>query len=180
MIWPRENEWDRTIETYALISGIPVALVKAIIAKESSFNPDAYKPEPQINDASMGLMQMLVSTARALGFKDEADQLFDPLTSIKYGAALIAANLKQSKGNVPTAIAAYNAGWSKIRPHDAPRDDKGRFVNQSYVDDVNVYYGYFSGKLTEADVRAYKQGKLLKTAIPFFLSSLGPLSSPAG
>lgn len=177
MLWPREAEWNRTVDTYALVNDVPAALIKAVIAKESGFNPDAYKAEPQIDDASMGLMQILLRTAQALGFKGQAVELFDPLTSIKYGSMLLSANLKQANGNVSVAVAAYNAGWSKARPHDAPRDDKGQFVNQAYVDDVNVYYGYFAGKLTEADVRSYKQGKLLKTAIPFFLSSLGFSSS---
>ena len=43
------------------------------------------------------------------------------------------------------AIAAYNAGWSKIRPGDAPRDAGGAFINQaSYVAPVRAYYSQLS------------------------------------
>lgn len=171
MLWPDENKYDEIIETYALINEVPVPLIKAVMAKESSFDPTAYREEPQIGDASRGLMQLLFKTARGLGFGGNADDLLDPLTSIEYGSKLLAANLKQANGDVPTAVAAYNAGWGKTNKHDAPRDANGNFVNQGYVDDINVYYGYFSGNVSEGDVQSYKQGRMIQGAMPFFLSS---------
>ena len=82
MIWANENKWQEDFDKAATSFNIPVALLKAIAAKESSFNPKAYKSEPKIKDASRGLMQVLYRTATGLGFKGKADDLFDPKTSI--------------------------------------------------------------------------------------------------
>lgn len=160
MMWASENKYDEIIAKKASKYNVPVALVKAVMAKESSFNPKAYKAEPQIDDASRGLMQVLFRTAKNLGFKGASpDMLFDPGINIEFGTALLADNLKRTGGKVDAAVAAYNAGWSKVRPNDAPRKPDNTYVNQSYVDDVNVYYAYFAGKVTDKEVKEYAKSK---------------------
>lgn len=160
MIWKDENLYDKIIDGMALGYSVPAPLIKGIIAKESGFNPKAYKAEPQIQDASRGLMQVLNRTAKALGFVGHVDELYTPSVNILYGVKLLQENLKRSKNNIGIAVAAYNAGWSKIRKGDAPRDAKGNFVNQQYVDDVKVYTSYFAGQLEEKEVRAYQRSRI--------------------
>ena len=160
MIWNNEKTYDTIIDGMALGYGVPAPLIKGIIAKESGFNPKAYKAEPHIGDASRGLMQVLNRTAKALGFTGHVDELYEPSKNILYGAKLLKENLQRSKNNVGIAVAAYNAGWSKVRKGDAPRDTKGSFVNQQYVDDVKVYTSYFAGQLEEKEVRSYQRSKL--------------------
>jgi len=160
MMWASENKYDEIISKKASKYNVPIALVKAVIAKESSFNPKAYKAEPQISDASRGLMQVLFRTAKGLGFKGaDPAMLFDPTINIEFGTALLAENLKRTGGKVDAAIAAYNAGWSKVRANDAPRKPDNTFVNQSYVNDVQVYYAYFAGKVTEPELKEYAKSK---------------------
>lgn len=73
-------------------------MLRAIAEIESARNPKAVRPEPQINDASAGLMQTLLATARWLagpmgkdrfGTNPELADLLDPRVSMYYGAAML-------------------------------------------------------------------------------------------
>jgi len=66
---------------------VPDGLTLATIETESSFDSDAIRVEPAINDASRGLMQILYGTAKQMGYSGEPDGLFDPETNIRYGTA---------------------------------------------------------------------------------------------
>lgn len=111
------------------------ALVMAHIKAESSWNPSAYRPEPQINDASWGLMQVLLATAKKVSGNNKltASELLKPETNIDIGTKYIAQQIQRYSGNIKDAIAAYNAG-------SARRKFDGSYINQPYVDRV---YGYF-------------------------------------
>jgi hypothetical protein len=102
--------------------GVPVELIVATIATESSGNPNARRSEPAIHDESTGLMQTLVSTAReALGRRDlTGDSLLDPGLSIQAGAAYIAQKHGDTHFDPPLVAAAYNAG--SIRRDDGERN----------------------------------------------------------
>ncbi len=92
--------------------GVPVELIVATIATESSGNPNTRRLEPKINDESVGLMQTLIGTARgALGRRSlRGDDLLDPATSIAAGTAYIAQQRSQTHFDPPRVAAAYNAG----------------------------------------------------------------------
>jgi hypothetical protein len=75
------SAFDGIISDASAAWDVPAALIKAIIEKESGFDPNAYRAEPQIGDASRGLMQLLYGTAQALGFAGEPDDLYDPTTN---------------------------------------------------------------------------------------------------
>lgn len=132
---------------YASQAGLSVgdftALIKATIRQESNFDPNAYRAEPQIGDASRGLMQLLDRTARGLGFGGASDDLYDPHTNILYGARLLAQNLQQADGRLDVAVSAYNAGFSRERPHDAKRDSTGAISNAAYVTRVLGFYDQY-------------------------------------
>lgn len=124
-----------------------IALVKAVIRQESRFDPRAYRAEPQIHDASRGLMQVLERTARELGYSGSVgnDQartggLYTPSVSIALGTKLLAQNLRWAGGKLDVAVSAYNAGFSAQRPHDAKRTITGGIINQAYVDSVLGYF----------------------------------------
>lgn len=105
-----KNDFDAIISKYADIHGVPFQWIKAVIATESSFYPKAYRAEPQINDGSYGLMQLLGRTARNLGFTGDASQLFEPDLNIQYGTKLLA-QLQRSYGDDFRRIySAYNSG----------------------------------------------------------------------
>lgn len=149
--WTRENDFDNIIRPAANELGVPVSLVKAHIAAESAFNPGAYKAEPKLNDASRGLAQVLLSTARALGYQGAAGDdttrtggLYDPYINVPLAVRLMRDNLDRAGGKVDVAVSAYNAGFSAIRPGDGKRTStNGPFINQAYVDRVLNYMAYF-------------------------------------
>jgi soluble lytic murein transglycosylase-like protein len=141
---------------HAAYPGVPAQLIRAIIIVESGGNPLAIRQEPG-GEASRGLMQLLLSTARSLGYNGPPDGLFDPALNVKLGTAYLW-RLYQRLGDWQAVISAYNGG---IRPELGfgarvtrrvtvclARDAKtgrcirartalpGEFGNQPYVDKV--------------------------------------------
>jgi Transglycosylase SLT domain len=130
--------FDQLIWQTAGRHGVDPYFVKAVVAAESNFEPKAYRAEPQIGDASYGLMQTLYRTAKDMGYSGPSEGLFDPATSVEYGTKYLAYQLRRYTGKLPYAAAAYNAGT-------AYADASGRFRNQTYVDRVMGFYRQFGG-----------------------------------
>lgn len=147
--WVNEHAYDELAQAAADQYGVPLAHVLATIAAESAFNPNAYRGEPQIADASRGLMQVLAGTAAGLGYQGDLAGLFDPATNIDLGTRLLRQNFDRASGTTDqerwdVAHAAYNSGWSSVRPGDAPRDASGQWISQPYVTRINNYVSYFT------------------------------------
>lgn len=100
------SPYDGIIRRVAERYEVDPALVKAIIMAESSYNPRAVSRK-----GARGLMQLMPSTARALGVEDS----FDPEDNIDAGVRYFKQLLEQFDGNLKLAIAAYNAGSRKVR-----------------------------------------------------------------
>lgn len=146
--------------------GVDRALIQAMIATESGFNRQAYRAEPHIGDASRGLMQILLRTARGVGFTGTALALYDPATNIRYGVAFLAQLVRSKGGDLWAAVSAYNNGNGKRAVSATTvclaRDQQtgaciktftaapGQFLNQPYVDKVKGYYQYFAGGVAQA------------------------------
>ena len=81
------------------------ALVNAVIAAESGFNPVAVSV-----DGAVGLMQVLPTTAAGYGGVD----LCDPVANLEVGATHLARLLRQYR-NISHALAAYNAGEGSMQ-----------------------------------------------------------------
>lgn len=108
---------------------VPVDLVLAIVAAESSGNPAAVRREPD-GRISRGLMQVLEGTARELGFRKPLE-LHVPAVGLEAGSRYLAKQLSRYGGRQAQAIAAYNAGTASYT--DSARE---HFRNQAYVDKV--------------------------------------------
>ena len=118
-------------EVHALIAsasrkhGVPTALVKSIVATESNFRCDAVSSR-----GSIGLMQLLPSTARQYGADARVpEQNIDAGT--RYLRFLID-RYCHSRSPLKNAIAAYNAGFGAVdRYHGVPpfRETQG-YVNR--------------------------------------------------
>lgn len=102
--------FDTEIATSAQAYNVPEAWVRAVIETESSWQPSAYRAEPQINDASYGLMQLLYRTASGLGYTGDPAGLYDPATNIDLGTKLLG-QLRRSYGDdFARVYSAYNSG----------------------------------------------------------------------
>lgn len=95
------------IGTAAAATGLEPALIRAVIATESAFDPSAVSPK-----GAQGLMQLMPATARELG----VDDVWDPMQNIRGGARHLA-RLVQRYGELPLALAAYNAGEGAVDRH---------------------------------------------------------------
>jgi len=88
--------------------GVPPALADAVAVVESGYNVMARGTSGEV-----GLMQILPSTAAALGFSGSTEQLFVPWTNIHYGVAYLARAWSLSGGSVCRALMKYRAGWGE-------------------------------------------------------------------
>lgn len=149
MRFAHENDYDLIVAEAGNAWDVDTSLIKALIGAESEFNPNAYRAEPQINDASYGLMQLLYGTARAMGFTGATTQLYDPVTNVRLGTRFIADKIKTASARgygVDSAISAYNAGFSTVRSGDGKRVTNAPgapFINQTYVNRVLELASYF-------------------------------------
>jgi hypothetical protein len=84
---------------------LPPALVLAVIQAESNFVPHAVSPK-----GALGLMQLMPGTANLLGVQDP----FNPRENILAGCRYLRDLLDRFKGSLPLAVAAYNAGDSRV------------------------------------------------------------------
>lgn len=112
----------------------------AIVRVESKGDPMAV-PLGVKNPAeiSYGLMQIKYETARSLGYRGNRRGLFQWRTNLYWGAKYLDRQISDYHGDLRAALAAYNAGAAyKCKPHSKryPGCRPGKYVNQSYVDDV--------------------------------------------
>lgn len=165
MGWANERDYDAIIFREATRQGVPYALIKAVIAQESNFTARAIRGEPQLADASRGLMQLLYSTAKALGYTGTPDGLFDPSVNIAFGTKLLKGNLARVAGDEAAAVSMYNGGYRPSLGFGArvtkpttvclARDQQtgvcirkftaqpGQFGNQPHVDKVMAYFNRY-------------------------------------
>lgn len=89
----------------AQATGLPHALVAAVISVESGFNEKAVSPK-----GAKGLMQLMPGTAKRFGVTD----VFDPAENIKGGTAYLKHLLALFNNDVSLTLAAYNAGEEAV------------------------------------------------------------------
>ncbi len=129
---PASREYDRLILRAAGRYGVQAALVKAVIAAESNFEPNAIS-----RAGAQGLMQLMPATAEELG----VERPFGVIENIDGGVRYLRAMLDRY-GDVSRALAAYNAGPRAVDRH---RGIPPYPETQAYVKRVLDYYrGYRS------------------------------------
>lgn len=99
------EEFASIINQCALEYGVDKALVQAVIHAESGYNPNAVSRR-----GATGLMQLMPKTAQGLKVNDS----FNPSENIRGGVRYLRFLLDTFKGDVTLALAAYNAGLSKV------------------------------------------------------------------
>jgi len=124
---PAYTRYDELIGESARFYRLPPALVKAVIAAESAFDPLAVSRK-----GAQGLMQLMPQTAAQLGVEDP----LEPASNVMGGSGYLRAMIDRY-GDLSRALAAYNAGptavdrYGGVPPYRETRD---------YVDRVLTYY----------------------------------------
>jgi soluble lytic murein transglycosylase len=121
----------QTIVLTSLRHQMDPALVRAVIKAESAYDARAVSPK-----GAMGLMQLMPETASSL----QVSNPYDPEQNIAGGARYLRYLLDRFNGNVPLALAAYNAGETRVL-----RDSRIPAITETrdYVRRVLRYYGEF-------------------------------------
>ncbi|MEY3473685.1 MAG: hypothetical protein RL087_143 [Pseudomonadota bacterium] len=96
---------------------IDFALLQALIAAESGFDPQAVSPK-----GAVGLMQVMPATAQRygvqpLGRTPVAQRLADPQLNLNTGARYLRDLMNRFEGRLDLALAAYNAGEGAVERH---------------------------------------------------------------
>ncbi len=103
-------------------------LIQAVIKAESGFNIRAVSDK-----GAEGLMQLMPQTQRMLGVTNP----FNPSQNIYGGTEYLKSLISKYSGNLPLALAAYNAGSKAVKKYGGvpPYEE-----TQNYVNEVMGYY----------------------------------------
>ena len=115
---PNLKKFDRLIRLASNEFAVDPALLKAIMAAESAFDPDALSPK-----GAIGLMQIMPSTAGQYGLQADAQQtleekLTNPKTNIRLGARYLRDLFRMFPNEPHLVLAAYNAGQGAVHQHN--------------------------------------------------------------
>ena len=113
LLYPRP--YDAEVKRAAGMTGLPQALIYAIIRQESLYQPDAAS-----SANALGLMQLLPATARTTARRAGLPQptrssLLQPAVNVPLGSSFLQHLLERADGQWPLAIAGYNAGPAAAR-----------------------------------------------------------------
>jgi soluble lytic murein transglycosylase len=112
LLYPRP--FDAQVEQAARLAQLAPELIYGVLRQESLYRVDAVSSAD-----ARGLMQLQLDTARRTARhwklpQPDLPDLFDPATSILLGAARLRTLLDQFDGQIPAALAAYNAGANAV------------------------------------------------------------------
>lgn len=116
-------EYEQLIKACADKYGVSASLVKAVIHAESGYNPNAVSSK-----GASGLMQLMPDTAKSLKVADR----FNPRDNVEGGVKYLRFLLDTFRGDVSLALAAYNAGLSKVAKYGGipPYNETRTYVNR--------------------------------------------------
>lgn len=143
MVFPKD--YSAQIQKESQVQKMDPLLVHSLIRQESAFRFDALS-----TSNAMGLMQIIPPTGQELAtdlkIKNfDAQQLFQPDLNIKMGTLYISRLVRSFGGNSSYALAAYNAGptkvrrWMNFRPQIFDNEDDEIWIDELPWDETSFY-----------------------------------------
>ncbi len=124
------------VGSIAAANGVPSDLASAVAYQESGFNNDMVSPT-----SARGIMQIMPGTWEYVQ-RNLSSAALDPSSAsdnVRAGSLYLASLLRDTGGDVPTAIAGYYQGLGSVRQRGLYDDTK------QYVDNVLALRGRFGG-----------------------------------
>jgi hypothetical protein len=112
---PAVLRWEQLIVRYATQRGLDPDLVAAVIWKESLGRPTAHSPA-----GAVGLMMLM-----PFAWRPDAKELENPWTNVAWGTRTLAQIVRDGRGDLYYALAAYNGSWEKV-----DQDNTRRYAGQ--------------------------------------------------
>lgn len=113
--WLYPKKFSEQVEKYSAEFKVDKNLIYAVIKTESGFRPDV-----ESQAGAVGLMQLMPETFDWLQESLDGEithtsaDLKDPDINVRYGTYFLSTLLSDYNGNIRTAAAAYNAGFSSV------------------------------------------------------------------
>jgi len=101
---PVVSRWESIVVRYAERRGLDPDLVASVIWKESRGDATAVGPT-----GAVGLM-----CVKPFPWRPSAEELRNPWTNVAAGTATLAQIIRDGRGDVFYALAAYNGGWDQV------------------------------------------------------------------
>jgi soluble lytic murein transglycosylase-like protein len=162
------GRFEPLIEKYAKLQQLDPALVKAVIAVESSFQPNVVSAK-----GAVGLMQIIPATGQRYGVMGDdtrsIDQkLRDPATNLRVGTRYLHDLLALFAGDLELALAAYNAGENAVTRHDNTVPPFAE--TQEYVTLVRRFRSYYQSPIPKSStpIRIVVPGQRSALTLPQF------------
>jgi hypothetical protein len=131
---PNVERFDALVQDQSRRQKLEPALVKAVIAVESAYDPAAVSPK-----GAVGLMQLIPDTAARYGVR----KIDDPHDNVNGGTRYLRDLIDMFNGNLQLALAGYNAGEGAVQRY---KNTIPPFPEtQAYVKLVMQFYEHFSG-----------------------------------
>lgn len=115
---PNLKKYESLLDQAAKEFDLEPALLKAVMAAESGFNPNAVSPK-----GAVGLMQVMPATAQRYGLQPDkkkslAQKLADPMTNIRLGARYLRDLHRMFPAKPHLVLASYNAGEGAVQKYN--------------------------------------------------------------
>jgi len=135
---PGAIPYQSEVQAAAQLTQIDPALIHAVIATESGYNPKALSPK-----GAYGLMQVMPATA--LTMTSIPVKQWSVPQQILWGSHYLKRMLDMFEGNVTLALAAYNAGPQAVKTHQHAVPPFAE--TKQYIPKVLGYYQAFKTRL---------------------------------
>ena len=139
---PDRPKYEAMVNRAASEFGLEPALLKAIMAAESGFNPKAVSAK-----GAIGLMQIMPATAQRYGLQADKkhsinQKLTDPGINIRLAARYLSELEKMFPQRPELVVASYNAGEGAVQKY---KDQIPPFPEtQNYVELVSQFYQLYT------------------------------------
>lgn len=129
---PNLKLYEPLLRAASIEFAVELSLLKAVMAAESGFNPDAVSPK-----GAIGLMQIMPGTAERYGLSGDGkrpveEKLRDPKLNIRIGTRYLADLLKLYPRQLHLVLASYNAGEGAVQQYGntvPPYDETRAYVD---------------------------------------------------